>query len=829
MFSFTPDGFPVLGPADVGQGRLGGGGDLADPRRRGRAPHGRLDHRWRARVRYPRDGHRPVRARADLARLRPRPRCPQLRRGLRPGPSAPAARRRPAAADGAVPRATRGARRRVLRGQGLGACPVVRHEPGRSRGGAHPAGRAQFWSTAAATEHRATREACGPVRPHLADQGGRRGPGRRGVPAAHRHERPVRSRSGPSCTRRSAIASGGIRSDITFTRLAEDRYQLGCNGAAGRRLPAPMRGATTSGSTSRRSPRGPARSACGGRAPGRSSSRLSPDDLLERGVPVPDGARDRTRRTCRSSPSASRTPGELGWELYAEAAIGRRLWDVLWAAGREHGLVACGRAAYDGLRMEKGYRAWGSDMTVEDDPYQAGIGFTVKLGKGDFVGREALAAKKAAGRTRGLAWVALDDPADVVLGKEPVFADDQCRRLRPERRLRLQRRPRPHERDAPRRTDGARHAADRSSGSAAACRRPWSRIRSGTRPANGSGPRWRPTRSIGGPWSRRSSPSSAWRWSCGPRSSRSAPCCRRSRRTSTCRTACSGALSAIPILCMGLFAPLGARVGRRLGGRNALALCAGLVIAFGLIRVAAPSAWLVLLLTFGIGLGMGLAGPILPDGRPPQPAQPSGARDRRLCHGPRRGIARRRRPGRRPGRPGRRLAAVARADVRGRPACRSRSGWSSRRTTDRVEGEVVPPHIAWSHPAGWVLGLLFGLQSIVFYGVAAWLAAIYVDLGWTEADAAQLVAVFIAFGLVATVTLPLIADRVGTRRGQLVASAMTTLIGLIGLAVAPGSGVPVGRHPGPRDRRHLPDRADPARRCRRDGRRCRARRRPGCC
>jgi glycine cleavage system aminomethyltransferase T len=55
-----------------------------------------------------------------------------------------------------------------------------------------------------------------------------------------------------------------------------------------------------------------------------------------------------------------------------------------------------------------------------DDPYEAGIGFTVKLGKGDFVGRTALELKKAAGRRRALAWVGLDDPADVVLGKEPV-------------------------------------------------------------------------------------------------------------------------------------------------------------------------------------------------------------------------------------------------------------------------------------------------------------------------------------------------------------------------------------------------------------------------
>jgi glycine cleavage system aminomethyltransferase T len=117
--------------------------------------------------------------------------------------------------------------------------------------------------------------------------------------------------------------------------------------------------------------------------------------------------------------------GELGWELYAEAAIGRRLWDVLWKAGGPYGLVAAGRAAYDGLRMEKGYRSWGLDMTEEDDPYEVGIGFTVKLKKPvEFVGFDALTRKKAAGRTRALAWVALDDPSHVVLGKEPVRPAD---------------------------------------------------------------------------------------------------------------------------------------------------------------------------------------------------------------------------------------------------------------------------------------------------------------------------------------------------------------------------------------------------------------------
>ena len=105
--------------------------------------------------------------------------------------------------------------------------------------------------------------------------------------------------------------------------------------------------------------------------------------------------------------------------------------------------------------------------------------------------------------------------------------------------------------------------------------------------------------------------------------------------------------------------------------------------------------------------------------------------------------------------PGRGLAPIARAVVCGRPrVAGDLAGPRAARPTGS-RARSYRPHIAWTHPAGWVLGLLFGLQSVVFYGVAAWLAAVYVDRGWTDADAAQLVAVFIAVGLVATVTLPL--------------------------------------------------------------------------
>ncbi len=114
--------------------------------------------------------------------------------------------------------------------------------------------------------------------------------------------------------------------------------------------------------------------------------------------------------------------GELGWELYCPAEFGARLWDELWAAGRRHGLVAGGYKAIDSLRLEKGYRVWGADISPEDTPWQAGLGFAVKLDKGEFVGREALVA--ATEPERRLRLLVLADPRAVALGSEPVRVGD---------------------------------------------------------------------------------------------------------------------------------------------------------------------------------------------------------------------------------------------------------------------------------------------------------------------------------------------------------------------------------------------------------------------
>ena len=60
--------------------------------------------------------------------------------------------------------------------------------------------------------------------------------------------------------------------------------------------------------------------------------------------------------------------GELGWELYTTADQGLKLWDLLWAAGADLGIIAAGRGAFNSLRLEKGYRSFGADMTFEHDP-----------------------------------------------------------------------------------------------------------------------------------------------------------------------------------------------------------------------------------------------------------------------------------------------------------------------------------------------------------------------------------------------------------------------------------------------------------------------------
>jgi glycine cleavage system aminomethyltransferase T/glycine/D-amino acid oxidase-like deaminating enzyme len=88
--------------------------------------------------------------------------------------------------------------------------------------------------------------------------------------------------------------------------------------------------------------------------------------------------------------------GELGWELIVEPANASEVWDALMAAGAEHGIEPIGYRALESLRLEKGYRYFGAELTPRETPFEAGLGAFVRLSKGDFVGRDALLARKAA-------------------------------------------------------------------------------------------------------------------------------------------------------------------------------------------------------------------------------------------------------------------------------------------------------------------------------------------------------------------------------------------------------------------------------------------------
>ncbi len=115
--------------------------------------------------------------------------------------------------------------------------------------------------------------------------------------------------------------------------------------------------------------------------------------------------------------------GELGWELYATSDYAAGLWRTVYEAGRDLGLVAAGYRAIDSLRLEKGYRVWGTDITPETNPYEAGLGFCVKADKpGGFLGATALVAARQRGIDRRLRCLTLADPRSVVLGGEAVRA-----------------------------------------------------------------------------------------------------------------------------------------------------------------------------------------------------------------------------------------------------------------------------------------------------------------------------------------------------------------------------------------------------------------------
>ncbi|MEU4540371.1 FAD-dependent oxidoreductase [Streptosporangium sp. NPDC023825] len=210
---------------------------------------------------------------------------------------------------------------------------------------------------------------------------------------------------------------GGIEADLTVTRLAEDRFRLVTGTAFGVHDAAWLRGRglDVRDVTSAH--------ACyclwGPRALDILGS-VSGDDLTFGYMK----AREISVGNVPVLAQRVTFVGEFGWELYCPSEYGLTLWDTLTEAGAPHGMRPAGYRAIDSMRLEKGYRVWGMDITPETTPHEAGLGFAVARDK-DFLGRAALEAGAGAGAgasARRLFCLVLDDPRQVCLGGEPVRA-----------------------------------------------------------------------------------------------------------------------------------------------------------------------------------------------------------------------------------------------------------------------------------------------------------------------------------------------------------------------------------------------------------------------
>lgn len=223
--------------------------------------------------------------------------------------------------------------------------------------------------------------------------------------------------------------NGGIRSDIFVARLEEDTFHVSVNGSIDL--------AYFTREARKQSKKTPAqfvqvRDLTGGLAAvgiwGPRSRELvastTRDDFSDKGFPY-----FTIRKTAISGipVTAMRMSyiGELGWEIYTSADNGLRLWDALWEAGQAQGVIAGGRSAFNSMRLETGFRTWGVDMSTEYSPYEVGLEFALAPGKTGYVGHGAVRQQSRRSVAHRLRALTIDDGRSVVLGKEPVYRNNE--------------------------------------------------------------------------------------------------------------------------------------------------------------------------------------------------------------------------------------------------------------------------------------------------------------------------------------------------------------------------------------------------------------------
>jgi glycine cleavage system aminomethyltransferase T/glycine/D-amino acid oxidase-like deaminating enzyme len=270
------------------------------------------------------------------------------------------------------------------------------------------------WSAAIGAEHRAAREAAA-----LFDESSFAKIEVSGAGAAEFLERLCDNRVardvGAVTYTQMLNRRGGIECDFTVTRVEQEVFQIVTGTAFGNHDLGWIRGHLPDDGSVRVSDM-TARWACFGLWGPRAREVLGPltPDALEfpymrmRDLTVADVPVRAMRVTF---------VGELGWELYCPTEYGAGLWRALWQAGQAHGLRAGGYRAIDSLRLEKGYRVWGADITPDETPVEAGLGFCVNEEK-QFIGSDAIGEPR-----KRLRCLVLSDPRSVALGNEPVRID----------------------------------------------------------------------------------------------------------------------------------------------------------------------------------------------------------------------------------------------------------------------------------------------------------------------------------------------------------------------------------------------------------------------
>jgi CP family cyanate transporter-like MFS transporter len=252
--------------------------------------------------------------------------------------------------------------------------------------------------------------------------------------------------------------------------------------------------------------------------------------------------------------------------------------------------------------------------------------------------------------------------------------------------------------------------------------------------------------------------------------------------------AVAGLLGTIPVLCMGLFAPPAPFLSGRIGWRRAIGTALALIGVFGIARALVPGAIGVVLLTIPVGIGMGLAGALLPvtvkDRFSDRPGFATGTYTAGIVIG----------------------AAVAAAIAV--PLAEAAGGWRTpllvmsavsaalaalwfwltRTETTYVRSTVRPLRLPLHDPLAWRLVAAFFFMSFTFYGLNAWLPDVYVERGWSQSSAGNLLAVINTLSIFVGFMVAWVADHIGTRRMWLTGAAVLQLASLLGLVLVPGPG-----------------------------------------